>query len=101
MGLYNLLLVELECPRCRAHAMCEVEFKLGLLDLQRYRLGDTLRWAGGYRNKPPRRPDGGIADGEGYTECPHCGKDFWVHVYVREDQISEARPDPDRPGYIA
>jgi len=28
VGHYNLLLVELECPRCHRRARCEVEFRL-------------------------------------------------------------------------
>ena len=93
--MYNLLLVELDCPRCHARAGCEVEFKLGLCELRTYRLGETLRWAGGHRNKPLRRPDAGAAEGEGYTECPHCGKDFWVRVEVRDDRIrGDARSAP-------
>ncbi|NRQ33584.1 hypothetical protein HII36_17260 [Nonomuraea sp. NN258] len=101
MGLYNLLLAELECPRCLVRARCAVEFRLGLLDLREYRLGDILRWAGGHRGKPLRRPDEGTADGEGYCECAHCGKDFWVRVHVRDDRIAEVRPDADRPAHIS
>lgn len=100
MGIYNTLVVELVCPRCHERATCEVDFRLGLLELRTYRLGDALRWAGGYRNKPLRRPDEGTVEGEGYTVCPRCEKDFWVHVEVRNDLIVAATPDPARPGHI-
>ncbi|GIF74049.1 hypothetical protein [Asanoa siamensis] len=101
MSLYNLLLVELGCPWCHRRAACEVEFKLGLLDLRTYRLGDTLRWAGGHGNEPLRRPDEGCAESEGYTVCPHCERDFWVRVEIRNDLILAVTADPGRQGYIA
>jgi hypothetical protein len=100
VSLHNVLLVELTCPRCGHHAVHEVEFKFGLLDQLTYRLGDEVRWAGGQRGKPLRRPPAGDLDGEGYVECPRCGKDFWVDIDVRGDQIVAAAPDPDRAGYI-
>ncbi|GIJ49141.1 hypothetical protein Val02_60270 [Virgisporangium aliadipatigenens] len=100
VGSYNLLQAELQCPHCDERAACEVEFRLGLLDLRTYRLGEPLRWAGGRRDKPLRCPDRGDATGAGYTVCPVCERDFWVRLDVVGDRIVTAVPDPDRSGYL-
>ncbi|WP_157239133.1 hypothetical protein [Catenuloplanes japonicus] len=93
-------MAEMECPRCQRLAECEVEFKLGRLDLRTYRLGEALEWAGGNGRKPLRRPDGGNARTEGYADCPQCGRDFWVTIHVQDDRLAVVVPDPARPGYI-
>jgi len=36
---------------------------------------------------PSIRPCGGNAVGDGYCECPACGKDFSVNVGVQGDVI--------------
>jgi hypothetical protein len=109
VGLYNVLLVDLECPQCQWRGEFEVEFKIGLLAVSTYRIGETLSWPGGQRDKPLRRPAGGNLDGEGYAECPNCGKDFWVDIegatigcwrrrLLPRYAITSAVQRPGRPG---
>lgn len=95
VGLYNLLRVGVQCPRCGKHSEVEAQTKVGFLNLYEYRLGDHLR----YDDAPAgfRRVED--AEAEGYAECPACGKDFWLDVEVRSGQIVGAVAD-DRPGYI-
>jgi hypothetical protein len=99
MGAFNILHAVLTCPRCGWRGEMEVEFRLGLRDQLKFRLGDELTWAGGGRRRPLRRPDGGNEDGEGYVVCPGCEKDFWVVIGVRSDIISAVEVDAARPGY--
>lgn len=86
--------VNLPCPHCGTSAEIEAEFRFGLPDLSRYEIGDTLRWRDG-----TRPPDGNL-DGEAYTVCPRCGRDFWLRVQVREDVILWAEVDASRQGYL-
>jgi len=94
MGMFNYLQVNLPCPRCGVSAELEAEFRCGPPDLKRYEIGDTLPWQGALRP-----PDGNF-DGEAYAVCPHCGRDFWLRVQVREDVILWAEVDASRQGYL-
>ncbi len=41
--MYNLLLISIECPKCSAIVNTEAEFKMGMMNLDTYKLGDTLK----------------------------------------------------------
>ncbi|MGR7946545.1 hypothetical protein ACU063_19045 [Paenibacillus sp. M.A.Huq-81] len=100
--MFNLLLVNLECPRCKVFIDAEIEFKMGLLNLDRYRLRDTLEWDIDLRKLHQARPQDGSLTGEGYVCCPNplCDKDFWVAIRVEQDIIVEIKIDKTRQGYI-
>jgi hypothetical protein len=88
------------CPRCGQRADVEVDLYFGDVTLDHYRLGDTYRWRPRKQVKNGGRPEGGDLDGEGYAECPLCGKDFFVIVRVRGDVLEGVTVDADRPGYV-
>ncbi len=58
MGLYNYLDLVLRCPRCGEEAPMGAEFRFGWMNLDRYHLGDQLRWDGGVC-EPRERPEAG------------------------------------------
>lgn len=101
MGIYNELEIITSCPRCGVMSQVEVEFRFGLINLDRYRLGDTLRWTGAGTPRPRKRPPNGDFDGEGYAECPICHKDFWMTIHIRQDIIVSAEVDSTKAGYIS
>ena len=99
MGLFNLVTGELTCPRCGRRVEAEVETRLGYMhEMRTLRVGDPYPW--NHPAMPSGRPPGGNAVGDGYAECPACGRDFFVRVVVEGDRIRRLEPDPDRPGYI-
>lgn len=103
MSLYNELAVDLTCPRCHREAGMLAELRFGYLHLDRYRLGDRLRWhdgGGDGLRSPATRPEGGNYEHEAYVECPLCRRDFWLRVTVEGDVLREALVDVARPGYI-
>lgn len=95
MGLYNLVTGRMTCPRCQRVCEVEVETRLGdVSQVASLQLGDRYPWP------PNHRPLDGTACGEGYCECPLCGKDFFVRVQVEADVLSRLEVDPDQPGFI-
>ena len=84
MSLYNILFLTTTCPRCGIEAEMEAEFRFGLRELARYRIGDQVRWNGEGIKTPPTRPIDGNYDDEAYVVCPHCERDFWIIVSVRK-----------------
>jgi hypothetical protein len=100
MGMFNRLSLFLRCPRCGIESEMEAEFKFGLLNLEAYHLGDTIRWREVSGRPPQTRPPEGNHVGEGYVECPNCHKDFWIVIDVRRDVIDSARIDTATEGYI-
>lgn len=100
MGMYNLLQCSVTCPHCGHSGNVEVEMKLGQLDLAEYRIGDRLAWSPGRSVERGARPESGTVDGDGYVECPVCGRDYFLVVQVISDRIVGVRVDADRPGYI-
>ena len=62
--------------------------------------GDEYPWRPGKGVQNGGRSNRGDIDGEGYTECPHCGKEFFLKVIVRLDRIVGVEADADRRGYI-
>ena len=78
--------------------MIEAEISVGRLDLDRYQVGDSIRWLGDGVAGGPLRNKSDDYDVEGYTECPTCEKDFWLDVTVRSNQITDVVAS-DRDGY--
>ncbi|KHL91172.1 hypothetical protein QW71_36195 [Paenibacillus sp. IHB B 3415] len=99
--MYNLLLIKEECPRCGAIVNTEAEFKMGMMNLDTYKLGDKLTWAIGQARPPhQKRPYDGSSIGEGYVCCPNCEKDFWVLIRIEHDTIVDVKVDKTKTGYI-
>ena len=99
MSNYNILNVELDCPRCGTRVTVESEVKLGYLDVLHYQVGDPVEWFEGGGGDAARPPEGRL-DGEAYAECPECQKDFWLTVHVRNDRFESAEIDHTRKGYV-
>src|SRR3954470_5887500 len=101
MALYNKLFVSMTCPRCGETVDVEVNAYFGYRQLIEYRVGDTCEWHP--RRSPDHggRPEGGNMDGEGYTECLRCRRDFFVRVLVRDDEIVGAIPDLEKQPFIS
>jgi hypothetical protein len=101
MAMFNYLILNITCPRCGVEAEMEAEFRFGLRDLTHYRLGDRLRWDGMGVKTPATRPQEGNYNDEAYTVCPHCERDFWLAVSVRQDIIVRAAVNPSKQPYIS
>ena len=51
MGIFNILEMEFYCPKCQHTSKTEVEFKVGFLNLDRYKIGDKLIWGDDFMRK--------------------------------------------------
>lgn len=100
MGLFNVLEVNVTCPRCHREVYVQAEFRFGVVNVETYRLGDMLPWVGERPSIPKVRPEGGNYKGEGYAVCPLCDVDFYVDIEVKNNILVSAVPDPSRPGYV-
>lgn len=100
MGLYNILHVNVVCPRCHERVAVDSDFRFGYLRLIEYQIGDMIQWHDD-GSAQARRPPQGSLDGEGYAECPQCHKDFWLKIRVRHDRLEAAEVDRTRKGYIS
>jgi uncharacterized protein (UPF0212 family) len=97
MGLFNRVTGPLTCPRCGAAVEAEAETRLGYVhEVLSLGVGDRYPW--NHPRMPSRRPPEGNAVGDGYAECPACGKDFLVAVVVEADVV--VRLEPGRPGPV-
>jgi hypothetical protein len=56
--------------------------------------GNRCYWQPHQRVEEGGRPVGGNLDGSGFTECPYCGRNYYVQVFVRDDLITQVVPDP-------
>jgi hypothetical protein len=100
MSNYNHLSARLTCPRCGREADMTVDLYFGLRDQLDYKFGDRYSWTNSPIVKNGGRPPDGNLEGEGYTECPLCKKDFFVAVKVDQDILKAARPDPSKKPLI-
>lgn len=101
MGSYNTLRTSVTCPRCGVAVETTVDCYFGyrseMVDLK---IGERYPWAARKQPQNGGRPEGGSVDGEGYMECPHCHKDAFLRVIVRDDVILRVEPDATKRGYI-
>jgi hypothetical protein len=101
MGTFNYLLARMICPHCHETVEVEVECFFGYTaEMKTFHVDDHYEW---YPRKAVQNggwpPDGNI-DGEGYTDCPACRKDFFLKVVVRGDVIEGVEPDLTKRPYI-
>ena len=100
MAAFNRLSARLGCPRCGRQSDMTVDLYFGFRDQLDFKLGDAYRWREGRSVKNGGRPPDGNLDGEGYTECPACAKDFWVIVRVRNDVLESVEPNTEKKPFI-
>lgn len=101
MGAYNRLKAQMQCPRCQQGTEMEIDCYFGYVaEMREVSLGEIYPWVERKAVQNGGRPEGGTLDGEGYTECPLCGKDFFVIVRVRGDVLASVEPDLSKPPYI-
>jgi len=97
MGTYNYLLTEITCPYCRNTSRSEIDLHFGnTVFMETFAIGDMYKWVPRKAVQNGGRPENGDMDGEGYTECPDCGKGYYVKVSIRQDRIVSAVPDETR-----
>src|ERR1043165_211112 len=99
MGMFNILNVSVKCPHCKYEGDMEAEFKFGFLNMDKYKLGDTLTWIGGGKPYHKGRPADGNFVGEGYVECPNCHRDFWLIIKVTNDKLESVQVNDTKAGY--
>jgi hypothetical protein len=101
MGTYNILQSSITCPHCNTLVSVEIEMRFGsTLRMEKFVIGNYYRWVSGKPVQHGGRPERGNLDGEGYAECPHCRRDFFVKVMVREDKLESVKPDTEKAAYI-
>ena len=100
MSTYNLLRATVTCPRCGQTSAMAIETFFGYGNLIEYGIGDRVTWHTGKSTKHGGRPTHGNLDGEGYTVCPLCHRDFFLKVHVRSDIIVGVEPDLEKVPYI-
>lgn len=100
MSNYNLLTTGMSCPRCGNACSMTIELHFGMRDQIALKIGSLCPWIDGKSFIGGGRPEDGSVDGEGYTQCPCCGKYFFVVVEVRKDMISSVHADMTKNGYI-
>lgn len=101
MGTYNKIQARVTCPHCEKDIPVEVETRFGdTCQMRNYSIGDTYTWLAEKSVKNGGRPAGGNMDGEGYTVCPQCQRDFFVRVKIFEDVITTVEPAVEKRGYI-
>lgn len=100
MGLYNLLSATMVCPRCNQTVELEIQIYIGHKQLYSYRIGDAVNWLPNSDVEHGGFPPSGSMEGEGYTECPQCKKDFFLVVQIRDGKIAGVNPDLSKKPYI-
>lgn len=100
MTTFNLLQASLRCPHCNTLVNAEIKIFFGnTSQMERFIVGDQYQWLTGKAVQNGGRPEMGDLDGEGYTECPHCQRDFFVKVIIRQDKIEGIKPDLEKAGH--
>ena len=99
--MFNYLILTITCPRCGIESEMEAEFRFGLMDLTRYRIGDQIQWDGLGTRKPLKHPDGGNYTDEAYVVCPSCKRDFWLDVSVKKGIIVSTTINKAKKPYIS
>jgi hypothetical protein len=100
MGMYNTLYTTVRCPRCGNTSNMDIDCYFGRLDFIQYSIGDQVSWSEKDLWRGGGRPESGNHDGEGYTECAQCRKDFFVRVIIRDDTILAVVPDHSKEPLI-
>ncbi len=103
MGTYNTIFQTLDCPRCGATVDLDIELHFGNTAMMKtLSLGDRYHWIIGNKSaKNGGRPEQGNCEGEGYTECPSCKKDFWLKAIVEKDILVSIQVNNEKAPYIS
>ena len=89
------------CFRCGEVSEMEIDLYFGYKNLLDYKIGDKVEWLSDKAVQNGGRPKDGNLNGQGYTECPKCKKDFFVLVQVRNDVIENIEADLNKKSYIS
>jgi hypothetical protein len=100
VSVHNYVLATLACPRCGESAEMEIETFFGPIDLERYRVGDRVRWFPRKQVQNGGRPPDGDLYAEGYLVCPICELDSFVKVHIRSDVVAGVSPDTEKAPYL-
>ncbi len=100
MGLYNILFAKLKCPRCVKDSKFEIESYFGFKNQIDYKIGNKVQWFEGNSVKNGARPENGNIISEGYAECPLCGKDFFVNIFIENDIIVKITSNKEKKPYL-
>ncbi len=101
MGTYNESHHSMRCLRCGKEAEFHIQWQFGFTAMiATVSIGDEYPWDGNRMPHNGGRPEDGNCDGEGYTECPNCKKDFFVKAVVRGDQLVDIEPNSEKEPYV-
>lgn len=92
MGLFNRLLFNGVCRECGYKGELFADFKFGKVELDDYRLGDTLAWEGGRNITYVERPETGYFADYGFAVCPGCKEGWWVWITTERDVLTSIEP---------
>ncbi|GKX57417.1 hypothetical protein SOASR030_35290 [Leminorella grimontii] len=92
MSTHDILHAVCVCPRCEASDVYEIEAFFPSGNLCQYQLKDELI------NVTKNRLQESFT-AEGYVECPHCKKDFFVDIRVKDNVILSVSVS-SKNGYI-
>ena len=100
MSTYNQANIQLECPRCGAMSVCEVDLYFGYTgEMKTVSLGEPYPFL--HRRQPqnggPLPPD--APWGDAYTECGACDKDFFCIAVLNGQILQSVEPDLEEPPY--
>lgn len=100
MGIYNKVFETLACPRCGSESRMEFDLYFGYRNLIEYNMGDRYEWVQTSSLKKGGRPEGGNLDGEAYTVCPVCERDFFAIAKIRNDILESIEPDLSKRPHV-
>lgn len=93
MSIYNTVEAELRCPCCGSTAIMKVNLYFGDRQLFELKMGDDVPWVPRKAVQNGGRPTDGNMEGEAYTECPICDREFFVVAHVGEGRLMGVEPD--------
>lgn len=106
MGMYNYFIASAKCPTCGNVSQIEFQSNAGILDLEEFRIGDSLltKPFGEYRGVIA--PDKKVFEQDvnfwttGLGICPICQSNIWAKITIEDKKFSKVEiiNEPDN-GY--
>jgi hypothetical protein len=90
----------MSCPHCGEDLEMEVDLYFVLRNQIEYKFGDKVEWIPQKAVKNGGRPENGNLDGEAYSECPKCKKDFFIIAHIKNDVIESLEANLEKKSYI-
>ncbi|MCK6524376.1 hypothetical protein L6R49_23465 [Myxococcota bacterium] len=98
MGAYNEVASIVDCPACGHAVPVNVQFKYGLCWQLKYKVGDLIT---PHDETKTTRAAAVVADGISVGECPSCGGDtgldmfvFFEHDVITRVELADGRYNP-------